>query len=195
MPNNYRIHVSATVRWLMKFAAALVTGWSAVASAQSAVDTSAANRPKGQALSTITVEGKRITYPARLDGAYQRLAKGWGSYFTREQIDSLNPLDVSSLLMRLPGVRTNNGVEFVRCYHDAHVQVWVDGTRLTNYDRIVAVDVGKNRTVHDNTLGATEVLQRIPPTSIQMIEVYSGSARIPVEFLVDACAVIVIWTK
>ena len=179
----------------MRVAAALITGWSAVANAQTAGDSVAASRPKGQALSTITVEGKRVTYPARLDGAYQRMAKGWGSYFTREQIDSLNPQDLTSLLMRLPGVRTNNGVEFVRCYHDAHVQVWVDGTRLTNYDRMVSIDVGKKREVHDNTLGATEVLRRIPPTAIQMMEVYNGSARIPVEFLVDACAVIVIWTK
>ena len=51
----------------MRVAAALITGWSAVANAQTAGDSVAASRPTGQALSTITVEGKRVTYPARLE--------------------------------------------------------------------------------------------------------------------------------
>ena len=39
------------------------------------------------------------------------------------------------------------------------------------------------------------VLELVPPTAIQAIEVYRGVAQIPAEFLDDACAVIAIWTK
>ena len=61
----------------------------------------------------------------------------------------------------------------------ARVQVFIDGRRasLTDAD------------------GVTQLLQSIPVSTVQLMEVYNGVARIPGEFVNDACAVVVIWTK
>lgn len=40
-----------------------------------------------------------------------------------------------------------------------------------------------------------EMLDRIDPTQIELMEVYQGPGIIPGEFLDDSCAVIVIWTR
>lgn len=42
---------------------------------------------------------------------------------------------------------------------------------------------------------AINILRTVHPSSIQIMEVYSGLSQIPAEFLEDACAVIVICTK
>ncbi|MBL0170553.1 MAG: hypothetical protein IPP90_07435 [Gemmatimonadaceae bacterium] len=63
--------------------------------------------------------------------------------------------------------------------------MWVDGTRWTKYfSRDTLVNVNATKAVRD-----------IPVSSIQLMEVYSGVARIPGEYLDDACAVILIWRK
>jgi hypothetical protein len=42
---------------------------------------------------------------------------------------------------------------------------------------------------------AEHALRSVVPTSMQVIEVYTGVGQIPAEFLADACAVFAIWTK
>ena len=138
-----------------------------------------AMRPSVRALPTVTIDGRRVSYPARFAEAYARASRSTGFFFTRERIDSLFPLDVTSLLHTLPGVHVNDRtVEFVRC-PEGKVQVWVDGNRRTT----------------SRQTSASQELKDIIPSSIQLMEVYGGIARIPAEFLEDACAVIVIWTK
>ncbi len=146
-----------------------------------------AMKSSAQAMATMTISGKRIDYPVRLAEAYTRVRRSTGYFVTREQIDSVFPLDVNSLLMRMPGVRVtgNNRIEFARCRHDGHIHVWVDGARWTRYSSGVrGFDVDAATAVRD-----------IPPSSIQLMEVYGGVARIPGEYLDDACAVILIWRK
>ena len=158
-----------------------------VAVADGEVPVNVAMKSSAQALATMTIAGKRIDYPVRLMEAYTRMRRNTGYFVTREQIDSLFPRDVSSLLMRIPSVRVigNGGFEFARCDTDRHIQVWVDGTRWTKYySRDTAINVNAPKAVRD-----------IPVSSIQLMEVYSGVARIPVEYLDDACAVILIWRK
>ena len=146
-----------------------------------------AMRPSAQAMATMRVAGKRIDYPARLAGPYARLSRATGHFFTREQIDSLFPLDLQTLLMQVPGVhvKDSRSLEFVRCRVEGHIQVWVDGTRLTSYA------TGRSEFDRD----ASDVLRDIPPSSVQLMEIYVGPSRIPGEFLDDACAVIAIWRK
>ncbi|MBL0170523.1 MAG: carboxypeptidase regulatory-like domain-containing protein [Gemmatimonadaceae bacterium] len=146
-----------------------------------------AMQPSAQALATMTIAGKRIDYPVRLTEAYTRMRRSTGYFVTREQIDSLFPRDVSSLLMRIPGVRVigMGDFEFARCDTERNVHVWVDGTRWTKYfSRDTLINVNATKAVRD-----------IPVSSIQLMEVYSGVARIPGEYLDDACAVILIWRK
>jgi len=181
-----------------------------VLSAQGAQQVRLSMRAGAQALSAVTIAGQRMLFPARYSDAYQRVAKGKGVFFTREQIDSLNPLDMKSLLQRAPTVHVNErGLTFERCQsglvsnlssgfsrsaksstlgaapNPAHVQVYLDGVRLTRYDS------GRE----DDIVDANEAIRDIPTTSIQLVEIYSGVARIPGEYLSDACAVILIWTK
>lgn len=40
-----------------------------------------------------------------------------------------------------------------------------------------------------------EMLQRILPSQIEMIEVYVGPAQMPAEALGNSCAAIMIWTR
>jgi hypothetical protein len=144
-------------------------------------------RTSAQPMATMLVAGKRVEYPARLAEPYARLSRATGHFFTREQIDSLFPLDLQSLLMRVPGVRVKDSrsLEFVRCRVEGHIQVWVDGTRLTSYS------TGRG----DFDRDASDVLRDIPPSNVQLMEIYVGPSRIPGEFLDDACAVIAIWRK
>lgn len=143
--------------------------------------------PIAERMATITVSGRRMTYPVRLTEPYQRLERGTGHFVTREQIDSLFPLDVASLLQRVPGLRVRSGsIEFARCTelgaNNQKVQVWVNGQRWTNYSFGGGLNVS-----------ASDAIRDIPPSSIQLMEIYSGSSSIPAEFLDDACAVILIW--
>ena len=143
-------------------------------------------------LSQIVVSGKVVQYPKFFENAYKRAASGKGFFFTREDIEQWHAKDFEILFNRVPGVHANDrGVTFQRCQlglegfqnHNLRpkVQVYIDGQRIT----IGAQD----------TLGLYSVLGSIKPHMIQMMEVYPGVATIPGEFLSDACAVVVIWTK
>jgi hypothetical protein len=160
-----------------------------------------------QALSEVKISGQRVLVPARYADAYGRVARATGDFFTRERIDSLHALDMQSLLQTIPGVRINDrGMTFQRCQSNlssvripgsisgakpaqdtstsskAHIQVYIDGVRVTDY-------------AGQNGQDAYEAIRYIIPSSVQLIEVYRGVARIPGEYLNDACAVILIGTK
>jgi hypothetical protein len=140
------------------------------------------------ALTEVVIEGRMLKVPARLEDVYARAAHEHGTFFTRQDIDKLNPLDMGSLLDRVPSVYMHKDTPvFTRCKGPLSgaakdrppVQVYIDGVRVTNSD--------------DNTVG--EALRLVTPRDIEAMEVYSGVARLPAEFLEDACAVIAIWTK
>jgi len=149
------------------------------------------------ALTEVRIEGQRRRVPPRYEDVYRRMKVASGKFFTREDIDRFNPLDVQSLLMQAPTVHVNrSGITFARCNGAAAtggsglggspgVQIWIVGNRMTG--RLL-----RNRPDPDEQ---REVLQQVHPSQIQAIEIYSGVARIPGEFLDDACAVIAIWTK
>jgi len=144
-----------------------------------------------RALATVTVNGKRVHVPPEFKEPYERAMRGRGFYITAEDVEAQNPKDVTSLLLRVPAVLiSDRSVTFQRCQQGlqsakgggetSRVQVYLDGHRAT-----------ANQSPND----VFDLLQSIPPQSVQLIEVYSGTSRIPAEFLNDSCAVIVIWTK
>jgi hypothetical protein len=158
--------------------------------------------PTPRTLAQIDVRG-RENIPSYLRSAYDRAERSHGAVFTAEEIAARNPFDTKTLLERLPGVRVNDrGLTFERCQGGlasapgvlgrismpsppAKVQVYVDGIRLT----------GVAYSQDNRPENASDILQGIHPMSIQLMEVYTGIARIPGEFVADACAVIAIWTK
>jgi hypothetical protein len=58
----------------------------------------------------------------------------------------------------------------------------------------VLIDGVRTAAITDPT-GVYDVLRTVKPQSIQIMEVYPSVSTIPADFLSDACAVIVIWTK
>ena len=149
--------------------------------------------PLPQHLTVIEIEGRRVTVPYRMEDVYRRAASGFGHLITPEEIERRKPFYVRELLNGLPGISVDNyKVRFRRCgdpvgndssvnLEATKVQVYIDGRRVTRFDR-----------------GGTNVdmaLDMVPVSSIVAIEVYVGVAQIPAEFSVDACAAIAIWTK
>lgn len=145
-------------------------------------------------LSELVVHGRSLRVPRGFEGIYARGTRGWGTLITREQIDSLNPLDLKTMLREVPGVYTNDrGVSFSRCYGSLGfgsetAELWIDGERVTKF-----VDP-TNRTdpSHFN-----EFLTSVLPTEVQAMEVYTSSGRIPAEFAAGGspCAIIAVWRK
>lgn len=143
-------------------------------------------------LRQVLISGRPVTFPRYFEEAYARVARGRGVFFTREDIEELNVDDYQSLLNRIPSVSANDrGVTFNRCQaglvrafdprEKPKVQVYVDGSRM-------ALDANDFR-------GIYAALSSVKPAKIQLMEVYPNISSIPAEFLADACAVVVIWTK
>jgi hypothetical protein len=156
------------------------------------------------ALTEVRIEGRLLPVPARFEAVYARAARSNGKFFSRQDIQQLDPYDVKSLLNLVPTVQTNDrGITFERCQaglsgmsispraqsatanlQPAKVQIYVDGQRMT----------GRAQRDSEGT-ETRDVLRLVNPRDIEAMEVYTGVARIPAEFLNDACAVIAIWTK
>lgn len=160
--------------------------------------------PAPHVLREVYVRGRKVMDLPRFTAAVERASRNNGAAYTADEIAIENPVETKLLLERLPGVHVNDrGIMFDRCQDSGllpgygsgrggsasfggasgprpRVQVYVDGLRLTRDEG------GQN---------ANEILRDIKPQSIAVMEVYTGVARIPGEYLENACAVIAIWTK
>jgi hypothetical protein len=143
-----------------------------------------------QQLSEVRVMGQLVQVPPSLRDPYRRAAQGFGDFILPADIALRKPFNTVDLLESIPGVQITDhlgmkGVVFARCNNEQNpfgpgnekVQVYIDGNLATR------------------TREVWEVLASVNPADIDMVEVYRGVARIPAEFLADACAVIAIWTK
>jgi hypothetical protein len=128
-----------------------------------------------------------------LDNFYARHRSGIGTFFTRDDIERIQPTYLSDLVATVPGmwVQRSGGSapvlysrQATRGGRPCPVQIWVDG-RLMN-PRAPSGDVigqGLDETVL--------------PTAVEGIEVYRGLSTVPAEFLnQDArCGVVAVWTR
>jgi hypothetical protein len=156
--------------------------------------------PTAIALAPLEVTGTvRITSPA-LSTFYARAERGIGGhFFTRDEIDRLNPRRLTELLARVPGVRldgttalggmagilvseTPSGVGGRPC----PVQLFLDGTPVQRRSGIGA-----------SSPYAVQVDGLVEPHEVEGIEVYPSLSEVPPEFLTqDArCGVIAIWRR
>lgn len=131
----------------------------------------------------------RYAGTAKYDDVFIRHKLGLGTLVTRDDIDSRFGLHTYELLQNVPGVRIWNGppkrIRFARCQEPGGISVFLDGML---------------QVASDNTFGlgeepAVEMLSRINPADIEMIEVYRGASEIPGVFHWNGCAVIAIWTR
>lgn len=140
-------------------------------------------------LSTVTVQGRSWRVPRGFEEVYRRGARGVGTFIWREQIDSLNPMDLKTLLNMVPSTNANDrGVWFSQC-GNRRPEMWVDGHRVTQfYDSWERLD----------PTGLNAYLRSLTPMEVQAIEVYSSSLRVPPEFIHSGgrpCGVIAIWRR
>jgi len=132
--------------------------------------------------------------PRGFEAIYARGARGWGTFITAEQIDSIGPKDVKTMFQAIRGVVvTQHGVYFNRCGGNAIIwtelgELWVDGDRVTRFK--VGGDPSDERMMNN-------WLESIPPSDVQAIEVYTSAVTIPPEFASGGspCAVIAVWRK
>jgi hypothetical protein len=130
-------------------------------------------------------------WTTKYDEFFRRKLVGLGRYLSRQDIDKKAAAHTVELLLGVPGVRVYLGmpgvspdkVKFSGCTGQLSVQisVWVDGWEL-----------------HPTASSAEEVaelLERVNPLTIEMIEVYTGPARMQAEFRGNNCAAIAIWTR
>lgn len=156
-------------------------------------------------LPEITVEADRYAKPAKYaattkyDDFFRRRKLGFGTFFTRDEIEKMNAFHTHEIIRDVPGVRVSSvsaDPEMVRIRLSGcdQVAVYIDGRRLI---RPMAAPVpggsGGIRSMGDNTLAL--MLAQISVPQIEMMEVYRRVAEIPGELNEDACAVIAIWTR
>lgn len=139
-------------------------------------------------LEGVLIEDEAMTRSKRLlAGFWDRRSRGFGHYFTRDEIEKRDPHDFTDIVRMTPSlsVININGRKSLRFNRspgirgDCPPQYWVDGMRLEN---------------------ATP--DEFPPQDVEAIELYSGSATIPPQFAPrvqtvrnQTCGVIVIWTR
>jgi len=144
--------------------------------------------PAPQQLPDLVVEGGRFAKPPeyafthRYDDFFRRRRVRSGTFRMRSDPMFASALHTGDLLRAIPGVRVSFGsggtaVEFASCHGmGAKVAVWIDGARVMTDN-------------HNEALGYLRA------SDVEMIEVYRRSGQLPGEFLSDACAAIVIWTR
>lgn len=128
-----------------------------------------------------------------LSNFQHRAESGFGHYITHEDIQRLDPSRVTDLLAHVPGVRLESSGAGLR--RDVYLggrtglapckaQIFLDGMR---WSRRLLGEAQSGYTVDDAVL----------PADVFGIEVYTGVASIPAEFLTpeSQCGVVAIWTR
>jgi len=121
----------------------------------------------------------------KYDDFFRRQQVGLGKYIGREDIERKRPWRTSSILAGLPGVRLrfiNSDVTQIWFSGCGQISVWIDGWK-------------QRSSINGGAAAIGELVDRLTPAQVEMIEVYTGPAQMPAEFLDDSCAAIAIWTR
>ena len=135
------------------------------------------------------IEGMTVEEVSRrrqiLSDFFDRSARGFGHFITRDQIEKRNPMNLSDMLRMVPGARLipnrmggTSTLRFARATmgRDCPPQYWVDGVKAfaLNIDDIV-------------------------PQDVEGIEIYAGASTVPPQFNTKEgttiCGVVLIWTR
>lgn len=134
----------------------------------------------------------RYAGTTKYDEVFLRQKVGLGTLISREAIEGRLGVATYELLQGVPGVRTWNGppkrIRFARCQDPAGVTVFLDGVRQMPGSASRAGFAFDEEPV-------VEMLSRINPSDIEMIEVFRGPSEIPGVFHWNGCAVIAVWTR
>jgi len=158
----------------------------AVLGSDSAIQVNARLEPLAVELAEIVVSAQHTMYvPARLTGFYRRRSIGSGYFFTQDQIDSSGAVETTQLLRRIPGVQVSEvglGGKRVRSLRGGQrcgdMLFYLDGVRV-------------------NPSRQQEIDYMTDPRRLAGIEVFTGSAQIPIEYNPTgaSCGVVLLWTR
>jgi hypothetical protein len=134
------------------------------------------------------VEDEAMTRSKKLlAGFWERRSRGFGHFYTREDIERRGAHDFAEMVRMTPGITilSVNGRKSVRFSRspgvrgDCPPQYWVDGMRVENASP-----------------------DEFPPGDVEAVELYAGSATIPPQFAprvqsirTQTCGAVVIWTR
>jgi len=129
----------------------------------------------------------RYAGTTKYDDVFRRQRLGLGTLLPREAIELRVGGSTARLLEGIAGVHYFHGLQkrlsFARCREPGGVAVFIDGFRQiparASYDESPEI----------------EMLSRVHPSSIEMIEVFRGVSQLPGEFHWNGCAVVAIWTR
>jgi hypothetical protein len=135
--------------------------------------------PRVYGLEPMTVEAQRRLQGRRFEELRQRMARGMGTFITKEDIQRRNPGRLMDLLRTVRGVRAECAgsacvVKFAGQPTSCEPHYLLDGLSSDSY-----------------------IAQSLEPRDVEAIELYRGAAEMPAEFggIDAACGVIAIWTK
>ncbi|MGI8510016.1 MAG: TonB family protein [Gemmatimonadaceae bacterium] len=136
-----------------------------------------------QALRPVVVHAQQHrTDTGYLAGFYERRDRGFGRFITGEQIQKRNPLELTDMLRMVPGLHVSSsgiGDASVRIRGNRCAPlVWIDGMPAA---------------------AAEFDIDAISPMSVAGVEIYSGIASVPANFVLPfgrtPCGTILIWSR
>ena len=134
----------------------------------------------------IELEAIEVTVRSRFlerNGFYRRLEDGFGKQFTQKDLEAIDPMYVSDVIWRVPGVRVS------RSNRGRTVAVSGRGLGFSGGGCVLPVYVDGFR-VYDADL------DQYPPEWIDAMEVYHEIAGTPVEYGgLNSCGVVLLWTR
>jgi len=121
-------------------------------------------------------------------------------------IDARLGSSTDQLLDGIAGIHVWNGppkkIRFARCLQPGGITVFIDGVRQNpsttggpQEDNSAIFKPSTRRATPGDMEPEIEILSRVNPSDIEMIEVFRGVSEIPGEFHWNGCAVIAIWTR
>lgn len=134
----------------------------------------------------VVVEGERTVYHfGRMREFVRRSRSGLGHYITRQDFEEKQPLMVSDLIGRVPGVMvspTASGSTIRILRGGCEPALFIDGV-LLNPVRALPLE--------------TNIDDLVDPGDVEGIEIYKGPATTPVQFntMFTGCGAIAIWTR
>ena len=157
----------------------------------------------------------------KYDGFFQRQRMGFGQFITREEIDRRFAQSTAQLLEGRAGIRVDyrRGEEasgsvgtiiaFARCNeYPPKINVYLDGHKVISRVslgepggdlglRLMQGGISNAELAHRREVRASvgEMLDRVHPAGIELMEIYRGPSELPAEFNDGNCGAIVIWTR
>lgn len=149
----------------------------------------------------------RYAFTAKYDDVFRRQRMGLGILVTRETIDARLGVRTEQLLDGIAGIHVWNGppkrIRFVRCQQPGGIMVFINGVRQ-NPSLVPSSGPDNSGLLYKpppvsptplDMEPEVEILSRVNPGDIEMIEVFRGPSEIPAELHWNGCAVIAIWLR